>query len=59
LVFGYYVVNVGNLITYTGRVPAWITGLNNNPLAGCMGLIFLGAIALYMRQRFLQTQTGC
>jgi uncharacterized protein len=58
LVFGYYVVNVGNLITYTGRVPAWITGLNNNPLAGCMGLIFLGAIALYMRQRFLQTQTG-
>jgi uncharacterized protein len=58
LVFGYYVVNVGSLIAYTGRVPAWITGLNNNPLAGCMGLIFLGLIALYMRQRFLQTQTS-
>jgi uncharacterized protein len=58
LVFGYYIVNVGNLVEYSGRVPAWITGLNNNPLAGCVGLIFLGAIALYMRQRFLHTQTS-
>lgn len=58
LVFGYYVVNVGNLVKYSGRVPEWITGLNSNPLAGGMGLIFLGAIALYMRQRFLQTQTS-
>jgi uncharacterized protein len=58
LVFGYYIINVGNLVEYTGRVPTWITGLNNNPLAGCIGLIFLGVIALYMRQRFLQTQTS-
>jgi len=56
LVCGYYVVNVGNLVAYSGRVPVWITGLNNNPLAGVMGLVFLGAIAFYMRQRFLQAQ---
>ncbi|MBW4516746.1 MAG: CPBP family intramembrane metalloprotease [Timaviella obliquedivisa GSE-PSE-MK23-08B] len=58
LVFGYYVVNVGNLVAYSGRVPEWVTGLNGNPLAGGTGLIFLGAIALYMRQRFLQAQTS-
>lgn len=58
LVCGYYVVNVGNLVAYSGRVPEWITGLNNNPLAGVMGLVFLGAIAFYMRQRFLQAQTS-
>jgi uncharacterized protein len=58
LVWGYYVINVGNMVAYSGRVPQWVTGLNNNPLAGCMGLVFLGAIALYMRQRFLQAQVS-
>jgi uncharacterized protein len=51
LVFGYYVINVGDMVAYSGQVPEWVTGLNRNPLAGCMGLIFLGAIALYMRYR--------
>jgi uncharacterized protein len=58
LVFGYYVINVGNVVEYSGRVPEWVTGLNHNPLAGCMGLMFLGAIALYMHQRFRQTQAS-
>jgi len=58
LVCGYYVVNVGNLVAYSGQVPEWVTGLNSNPLAGVMGLVFLGAIAFYMRQRFLQAQTS-
>jgi uncharacterized protein len=50
-VFGYYVVNVGDMVAYTGRVPEWVTGLNRNPLAGGVGVLFLMAIALYMRQR--------
>ena len=45
LIWGYYIVNVGGLITYTGRVPEWITGIDKNPLAGLLGLILLGAIA--------------
>ncbi len=27
LVWGYYLVNVGQLVTYTNRVPAWVTGI--------------------------------
>jgi uncharacterized protein len=38
LVFGYYVVNVGDMVAYTGRVPEWVTGLNRNPLAGGVGV---------------------
>ena len=41
LVWGYYIVNVGGLIEYGDRVPVWITGVDNNPIAGVMGLIFL------------------
>lgn len=45
LIWGYYIVNVGGLSEYTGRVPEWVTGIDKNPLAGLMGLILLGAIA--------------
>ena len=45
LVWGYYIINVGELVRYTDRVSPWITGIDGNPLAGLMGLIFLGAIA--------------
>ena len=41
LIWGYYIVNVGELIEYTNRVPVWVTGIDNNPIAGLMGLIFL------------------
>jgi LPXTG-motif cell wall-anchored protein len=47
LVWGYYVVNVGNLVDYTRRVPIWVTGINNNPLAGIIGLLFLSGLAFY------------
>ncbi|RMH75178.1 MAG: CPBP family intramembrane metalloprotease [Cyanobacteria bacterium J007] len=53
LVWGYYIVNTGQLLNYSGRVPGWVTGLGNNPLAGVMGMLFLGAIALWMRRRAL------
>ena len=45
LVWGYYLVNVGGLSEPTGQVPAWVTGINENPLAGLLGVILLGAIA--------------
>jgi hypothetical protein len=51
LVWGYYIINVGNLVQYSGRVPDWITGVDRNPLAGIMGLLFLGGIAFWIRQR--------
>jgi hypothetical protein len=33
------------LIKYTGRVPPWLTGIDGNPIAGGMGLLFLGILA--------------
>lgn len=50
LVWGYYVINVGNLVLYTSQVPVWVTGIDRNPLAGSIGLLFLGLIALGLRQ---------
>jgi membrane protease YdiL (CAAX protease family) len=45
LVWAYYQVSVGDLLPPTGRVPAWVTGLGGNPLAGAMGLGLLGLLA--------------
>lgn len=46
LVWGYYIINVGNLIRYSSQIPLWMTGIDNNPLAGAMGLLFLSLIAI-------------
>ena len=35
-------VNHTDWIRYTDRVPAWVTGIDGNPLAGVMGILFLG-----------------
>ncbi len=48
LIWGYYIINVGQLVQYSGRVPSWITGVDRNPLAGVVGLLFLSAIAFGM-----------
>lgn len=50
LVWGNYIVEVGRLVAYTNRVPAWVTGLERNPLAGLVGLLFLSALAIGMWQ---------
>ncbi len=50
IVWGYYMINVGKLIRYSGSVPDWVTGVNGNPLAGAIGLLFLGTLALGMRK---------
>ena len=44
LVWGYYLVNVGQLSRVTGQVPDWVTGVDGNPLAGLVGLMFLAGI---------------
>lgn len=49
-VSGIYIVNVANLITYSGQVPVWITGVDQNPLAGLMGLLSLGFLAFSLRR---------
>jgi len=35
---------VGEMITYTEKVPQWITGIDKNPIAGIIGLIFLSML---------------
>jgi uncharacterized protein len=46
MVWAYYIVNVGNMVKYSGRVSDWMTGINGNPISGLLGLIFLAALAL-------------
>jgi hypothetical protein len=48
LVWGYYIINVGQLTKYSGQVPDWVTGVNNNPLQGVMGVVFMGGLAWWM-----------
>jgi membrane protease YdiL (CAAX protease family) len=50
LAWGIYIVNVANLVTYSGQVPVWITGIDQNPLAGLMGLLFLGCAVFGLRR---------
>lgn len=54
LVWSYYILNVGNLIVYTGKVPEWITGINGNPIAGALGLSSMGVLTLMMRSRAIK-----
>ncbi|AFZ33462.1 MULTISPECIES: CPBP family intramembrane glutamic endopeptidase [Cyanophyceae] len=49
LVWGYYIINVAELVRYSQQVPPWVTGIDRNPLAGAMGLLFLSVIALSLR----------
>ena len=51
LVWGYYIVDVGKSIEYTNEVPVWVTGINNNPIAGVMGLIFLTGLMFSIKGR--------
>lgn len=47
IVWGYYLLKVGKLTELTNQAPAWITGIDGNPLAGLIGLVFLTGLALY------------
>jgi hypothetical protein len=48
LVWGYYLVDVADLLDVTGRVPAWVTGVGGNPLAGLLGMTLLGCLAVLL-----------
>lgn len=56
LVWGYYVVNTTHWIKSNQVVAAWVTGIDGNPLAGVMGLLFLGAIAGFLKLRSRKNQ---
>lgn len=47
LIWGFYMVNVGQMTRLTNQVPEWITGIDRNPLAGVFGLLCLSTIAGY------------
>ena len=51
LVWGYYLTHVGGLVEYAEVVPTWVTGLDRNPLAGVMGMLCLGGIAIGIRRK--------
>jgi hypothetical protein len=51
VVWGYYIINVGKLVEYSGQISPWITGVDGDPLAGVMGLMFMGVLAFWMRKR--------
>jgi membrane protease YdiL (CAAX protease family) len=51
LVWGYYILKVGQLLQYTGKVSPWITGIDRNPLAGGMGLLFLAILAFWIGRK--------
>jgi membrane protease YdiL (CAAX protease family) len=48
MVWAYYIVNVGNMVKYSGRVSDWATGINGNPIAGFLGLLFLGILIILL-----------
>jgi membrane protease YdiL (CAAX protease family) len=54
IVWGYYIINIGELTEYTGRVPDWVTGIDKNPLMGVMGWLLMGVMALWMSKRQLK-----
>lgn len=51
LIWGYYLINVGQLVRHLGTVPEWVTGIGDNPLAGAVGIVVMSSLALWMRQR--------
>lgn len=44
------VVNIADWVSYTSKVPAWITGIGGNPLAGLVGWITLLATLVGIEQ---------
>lgn len=44
LVWAYYQVDVGDLMMATGQVPAWVTGIDGNPLAGVLGILLMSGL---------------
>jgi uncharacterized protein len=48
MVWTVYIIHVGNMVKYSGRVSELITGIYGNPLSGLLSLIFLGILIVLM-----------
>lgn len=48
-------LDTAELITYTGKVPEWLTGKNKKPLAGAAGIVclLLTGLILYFLSRYI------
>lgn len=44
LIWGYYIVDVGDLVMPSGLVPDWVTGIHGNPLSGALGVAILSGL---------------
>lgn len=55
LIWGYYLVNVGQLVKFSNIVPAWVIGIDRNPLASLVGILALSAIGFGVRRSALQS----
>jgi membrane protease YdiL (CAAX protease family) len=56
LVWGYYIVAVGNLIEYNDNLPQWLTGIDRNPIAGLMGLLWLIVLVIIFQKFSLKSR---
>ena len=52
-IWAYYIFNVGEILQYTNKVPNWITGIDQNPIAGIMGLLFLSILSFLIKKNYL------
>ena len=50
LIWAYYQLKVGKLITYTGKISPLVTGIDKNPLMGLMGILFLSVLAICIQR---------
>lgn len=46
LIWGYYIVDVADLVLPSGRVPEWVTGIGGNPLSGALGVSILSFLTV-------------
>ncbi|MGQ4648081.1 CPBP family glutamic-type intramembrane protease [Lyngbya aestuarii] len=47
-IWGLTCLDTAEFISYTGKVPSWITGLGENPLAGVAGFLCLLGVGLFL-----------
>lgn len=45
---GMSAIDAAQLVTYRDRVPTWVTGLDQKPLAGLMGILFLLGTGVFL-----------
>jgi membrane protease YdiL (CAAX protease family) len=48
-VWGYFVIDVSDLLLPSNQVPEWLTGVGGNPVAGLIGLIFLAITGIFIK----------